>query len=141
MIVLALSFLALLENNMTKDVFITVRTQFEALHRYKDAPDDVQFLSDLHRHIFYVSVSLMVGHDDREIEFFQMKRDIEKICAKLFEKSEWEYGLPIIGSCEEFAGKLGEAFIEAYTTKGVYIPSLEVIVSEDRENEARVFYS
>jgi hypothetical protein len=34
---------------------IQVRTSFVGVHQWKDAPDEVAFLRNLHRHVFKVS--------------------------------------------------------------------------------------
>jgi hypothetical protein len=67
--------------------FIWVTFQKEGVHRYPDAatnPElatgdwlDVSFLASPHRHIFHFRVELEVFHDDRDVEFIQMKRIIE----------------------------------------------------------------
>ena len=52
--------------------FIYVTTQFEGVHRYKDAPDEVSFLRDYHRHIFKVKLAIEVMHNERDIEFIML---------------------------------------------------------------------
>lgn len=68
--------------------FITVTFQKEGTHRYPDALtnpalatgdwDDVSFLGHPHRHIFHFRVSIEVFHEDRDLEFIQVKRRIER---------------------------------------------------------------
>ena len=50
--------------------YIIVKTSFRGFHQYKDAPDQVAFLKNLHRHDFIVEAKIEVKHDDRELEFF-----------------------------------------------------------------------
>lgn len=54
-------------------VFIIVKAESEGIHRYPDAPQQVAFLRDPHRHIFKVEVEIEVRHDDRELEFIMVK--------------------------------------------------------------------
>lgn len=59
--------------------YIVVKSQIEGLHQWKDCPFvDVQFLKDLHRHIFHIKVQKEVSHNDRDIEIIMFKRKIEK---------------------------------------------------------------
>lgn len=68
--------------------FIEVSFQKEGVHKYPAAKtdpklatgdwDDVSFLGEPHRHIFYFYVRISVDHDDRDIEFIQFKRLLER---------------------------------------------------------------
>ena len=61
----------------------------EGIHKYPAALDDpmlatgdeydVSFLGYAHRHIFHFKVWIEVFHDDRDIEFIQFKRWLEKL--------------------------------------------------------------
>ena len=44
--------------------------------------DDVSFLGYKHRHIFHFKVEIEVFHNDRDIEFIQFKRWMEKMYAE-----------------------------------------------------------
>lgn len=57
---------------------IVVQLQREGIHCYPDAPEEVAFLRSPHRHMFHICVELQVHHDDRELEFIIVKRDLEK---------------------------------------------------------------
>ena len=59
--------------------YIWITTSMEGFHAYPDAPDEVAFLRNRHRHLFHFRVYIEVFHDDREIEFFMFKRDVEKM--------------------------------------------------------------
>jgi len=54
-------------------IFITVKTQFEGIHYYPDAPEEVEYLKNPHRHIFRVEAEIEVFHDDRELEFIMVQ--------------------------------------------------------------------
>jgi hypothetical protein len=68
---------------------IKVQTQFEALHRYFDAPENVSYLGDYHRHLFKVTAIIEVFSDERELEFFTIKEMIDLFIKKTIpDKSE-----------------------------------------------------
>lgn len=104
---------------------IVVRTNFEGIHQYTNAPEEVDFLRYPHRHIFYVEAEIEVKHDDRELEFVIVKRAINRF---LFGKP-----FTVQYSCEQMAkdiiGMLEEKFGERHITVGVY---------EDNENGGKV---
>ena len=100
---------------------VWVTTQFEAFHRWKNAPNDVSFLRDYHRHIFHVKVGVEVSHGDREIEFFQFKRKVERRVECVWKGKKFD------GSCEMIAEDLR-----------AYLGASFVTVSEDGENGATV---
>jgi hypothetical protein len=100
---------------------IWITSQFEGFHRWKDAPDDVAFLRNYHRHIFEVRVEFLVSHDNRDIEFFQAKRKLEEVLNKTWNGKQFE------DSCEMIASKIRKYFL-----------AQAVAVSEDGENGARI---
>ena len=73
--------------NAKRSIWVTFRK--EGIHLYpaaKDDPklatgdwDDVSFLGVAHRHIFHFKVRIEVFHDDRDIEFIQFKRWMERL--------------------------------------------------------------
>lgn len=99
-----------------------MRVQFEGFHRWANAPSEVAFLRDRHRHLFHVRVEWLVAHVDREREFFIEQRKVMQAIARLQcnqSCEEW--------SCEEWALRImGET--------GAW----SVEVSEDGENGSRV---
>ena len=103
---------------------IFVRFQAEGFHRWEDAPEGRSYLSSTHRHIFHVEVRITTTHDDREIEF----HDLKDFC--MMEFSEGDFGKM---SCEMLARDLGE--IVAFN----YNRPVSVSVSEDGECGAIVF--
>ncbi len=68
--------------------FIEVTTTKECIHNFPAAGtdprfatgewDDVSFLAHPHRHILHFYVRMEVNHTDRDIEFIQFKRWIER---------------------------------------------------------------
>jgi len=73
----------------TATKFIWVTFEKEGIHRYPEALTDpalatgdeydVSFLGHPHRHIFHFRVSIEVTHNNRDIEFIQFKRWLEKL--------------------------------------------------------------
>jgi hypothetical protein len=53
--------------------FIWVTFDKVGFHRYPDAPEEVAYLRDVHRHVFKFKVRISVFHNDREIEFHMFK--------------------------------------------------------------------
>ena len=100
--------------------FIWITTSFEGFHKYPDAPDDVTFLKNKHRHIFHVRVWIEVSHNNRDIEFILFKRFIETLLstANLNNKS-----------CEMVSDELYEEIRMKYPDREVRIE-----ISEDCEN-------
>lgn len=85
---------------------IKIKTQFNAFHRWKDAPDDVSFLRDYHRHIFFVKLEVQVEHDNRDIEFFTIKKALDRYIELRYKDKKFDYGCEAIAEdiCEEFDG-------------------------------------
>tara|TARA_B100001173_G_scaffold310136_1_gene323967 strand:- start:2749 stop:3174 length:426 start_codon:yes stop_codon:yes gene_type:complete len=121
---------------------IWVTFQKEGIHKYPAALDDpklatgdeydVSFLGYPHRHIFHFRVCIEVFHDDRDIEFIQFKRWLEKLYSN--DKSS---GVLILDykSCEMICDELAETINQKYPKR-----KLEITVSEDGENGATIQY-
>lgn len=117
---------------MANSSMIWVTFTQEGVHRYPaaiDDPklatgswDDVSFLGVLHRHIFHFKVYLEVFHDDRDVEFIQFKRWLQRLYT--FETLNLDYK-----SCEMIADDLYGQIIANYPDREVWIE-----VSEDGEN-------
>jgi ribosomal protein L31E len=112
----------------TTKTMIWITTQFEGFHKYPKAPETVEFLRKLHRHIFHVKVWIDVKHNDRELEFILFKRFVDKIIKKT--------NLHIDSSCEMMCDILYNNIIQRYPKREVRIE-----VSEDGENGAYKVYS
>jgi|TARA_R110000796_G_scaffold201941_1_gene318201 hypothetical protein len=117
---------------------IWVTFQKEGLHKYPAAEDDpklatgdeydVSFLGYIHRHIFKFKVSIEVFHDDRDIEFIQFKRWLEKLYAESILALDFK-------SCEMISDDLYLQISERYPSRDVIIE-----VSEDGENGSTTQY-
>ena len=118
-------------------IWVTFRK--EGIHKYPAALDDpslatgdeydVSFLGYPHRHIFHFKVAIEVFHDDRDIEFIQFKRWLEKLYQE--KTLELDYK-----SCEMISDDLYTQINEKYPGREVHID-----VSEDGENGAHIVYS
>ena len=115
---------------------IWVTFEKEGLHKYPAALDDpnlktgdeydVSFLGYIHRHIFKFKVSIGVNTNDRDIEFIQFKRWLEKLYAEKTLQLDFK-------SCEMMAEDLYAQINARYPGRSVWIE-----VSEDGENGALV---
>lgn len=118
-------------------IWVTFRK--EGIHKYPAALDDpnlatgdeydVSFLGYPHRHIFHFTVAIEVFHDDRDIEFIQFKRWLEKLYAEGTLELDYK-------SCEMIAEELAETIHAQYPGR-----SIEITVSEDGENGATLTFA
>jgi len=83
---------------------------------------DVSFLGTPHRHIFHFKVYIEVFHDDRDIEFIQFKRWLEKCYSDGTLELNYK-------SCEMIARDLNDVINARYPGRETWIE-----VSEDGEN-------
>ena len=123
--------------NAQRSVWVTFNK--EGVHMYPGADtdpklatgdwDDVSFLGIPHRHIFHFKVRIEVFHNDRDIEFIQFKRwmqrlyDVEGV-LELNHKS-----------CEMIADDLYNEISVKYPSRFV-----EISVAEDNENGCLIYY-
>ena len=117
---------------------IWVTFQKEGIHFYPAAATDpalktgdeydVSFLGAPHRHIFHFRVWIDVVHNDRDIEFIQFKRWVQK----LYESGTIQLDYK---SCEMMADDLYLQIAARYPGRSVWIE-----VSEDGENGALIKY-
>lgn len=123
---------------MDNKSFIWVTFQKEGIHRYPAAADDpslatgdwldVSFLATPHRHIFHFRVEMEVFHDNRDVEFIQLKRILENQYVTGALKLDYK-------SCEMMARDLYDSLISMYPNRDYVIE-----VSEDGENGCRIYF-
>ena len=121
-----------------KMIWVTFRK--EGIHKYPAAATDpnlatgdeydVSFLANPHRHIFHFRVWLSVTHNDRDVEFIQFKRWLEK----LYSSNEGVLSLDY-KSCEMMSDDLYAQVSQKYPDREVWIE-----VSEDGENGSFIKY-
>jgi hypothetical protein len=119
-----------------KTIWVTFRK--EGIHKYPAALDDpklatgdeydVSFLGYPHRHIFHFKVAIEVFHDDRDIEFIQFKRWLEKMYDQKTLQLDYK-------SCEMISDDLYIAITKKYPGRRI-----EIDVSEDGENGSHAVY-
>lgn len=118
--------------------FIWVTFQREGVHRYPAAAIDptlktgdwldVSFLATPHRHIFHFRVEMEVFHDNRDVEFIQAKRIMEKWLMDGTLQLDYK-------SCEMMARDLYQKCISTWPARDYVIE-----VSEDGENGCRLYF-
>jgi hypothetical protein len=116
--------------------WVSVRTSFRGIHHWPGCPhEDISFLRSPHRHVFHVTVSVEVAGDDREVEFFQLQREIDAILGQAFDTAD---GVLVLDarSCEMIADEIHTRMVEGYP-----VQEIRISVSEDNENEAMCEYS
>jgi hypothetical protein len=114
---------------MKTNVIVTLA--IEGLHNWPDAKKvfpEVGFLSDLHRHVFHITLKKQVFHDDRDIEFIMFKRDVESYLRETYYRDDYRCHMFGAKSCEMIAKELIEKFECVY-----------VSVWEDNENGAECY--
>ena len=125
-----------MEKHVNKLIWVTFRK--EGLHKYPAALDDpklatgdeydVSFLGYVHRHIFHFKVGIEVFHDDRDIEFIQFKRWLEKLYTEKTLQLNFK-------SCEMISDDLYAEINKKYPNRDI-----EIEVSEDGENGSHAYY-
>jgi hypothetical protein len=121
-----------------KMIWVTFRK--EGIHKYPAAATDpnlatgdeydVSFLANPHRHIFHFRVWLSVTHNDRDVEFIQFKRWLEKLYSSNESVLSLDYK-----SCEMMSDDLHTQISQKYPDREVWIE-----VSEDGENGSFIKY-
>ena len=110
---------------LNKKIFVTFER--EGFHCWPEAPKEVEFLRNLHRHLFKFRVELSVSGNNREVEFILLKRELENYVDRLM------MDCPERSSCE----MLGEDIITYLSVEHI-CRKVKVEVSEDGENGAVV---
>ena len=118
--------------------YIWVTFQKEGIHKYPAAATDpklatgdwldVSFLGTPHRHIFHFRVEMEVFHDDRDVEFIQAKRIMERWYSDGTLQLDYK-------SCEMMAKDLYDKCIATWPER-----SYAIEVSEDGENGCRIVF-
>jgi hypothetical protein len=121
-----------------KMIWVTFRK--EGIHKYPAALTDpalatgdeydVSFLGHPHRHIFHFRVWISVQHNDRDIEFIQFKRWLEKLYSGDGATLKLDYK-----SCEMMSDELYDIISQKHPDREVWIE-----VSEDGENGSFIKY-
>lgn len=113
--------------------YIEVKGQYDGFHKYEDAPDQVAFLRNNHRHLFKWEATIEVFHDDRELEFFLVQAEVNKCILPFLQINKGAN----LGSCEQQGEIILNGLKAAYGEDRFYL----VKVSEDGENAGIVRWS
>jgi hypothetical protein len=118
-------------------VFCTFRV--EGVHHWPDAPLKHTYLSCVHRHTFHVRVEVVVGHNNRDVEFIALQHDagesfMSNACCTPDGHTRY-CGMLYFGakSCEALAAHTLEKLVNDFSYN---VTAVEV--SEDGENGARI---
>lgn len=119
--------------------YINVKTNFRGTHNWENCPlKEVGFLAEPHRHVFYVDLTVPVGHDDRQLEFFIIQDFMDDAIRSLYGCPESLVYKLDSRSCEMIAKEIiGE--IRGYTGLND-LDWIRCFVSEDNENGAGVVW-
>jgi hypothetical protein len=127
-----------IKHHAERKIWVTFRK--EGIHKYPAAATDpslatgdeydVSFLASPHRHIFHFRVWIDVFHNDRDVEFIQFKRWLEKLYTGDQGVLSLDYK-----SCEMIADDLYLQIAEKYPDRAVWIE-----VAEDGENGCLIKY-
>ena len=143
-----------MRSKVNRSIWVTFKK--EGIHKYPAALtdpklatggwDDVSFLGHPHRHIFHFRVRIEVRHNDRDIEFIQFKRWLERLYSGANTgqdtggsaeqgTTDSEVLLLDYKSCEMIADELYEKISAKYPGRFV-----EIEVAEDGENGCTIYY-
>jgi hypothetical protein len=112
---------------MKTEVFCTL--QFDGTHYWKNCPiEEVDYLKDNHRHMFHVKAYTIVNHDDRDVEFIQLKHRVQEYLYVAYWDKEKRTHVLGGKSCEMVAEELINKFSLS-----------KCEVNEDNENGAIVY--
>lgn len=122
---------------------IIVRTTFDAVHQWQDAPADTGSISSIlqypHRHVFHVEVRVPVTDPDRQIEFLQFKEVLDFICRDKFQGLGGAPVKVLPYSCESMAEIIGKGLL-GYDHRLAEAAWFTVTVYEDNENGGEVTF-
>ena len=125
--------------NAQRQIWVTF--QKEGIHKYPAALtdpklatgigkwDDVSFLGHPHRHMFHFKVGIDVFHNDRDIEFIQFSRWLQKLFSDDILSLDYK-------SCEMIADDIYLNVASKYPGRAV-----DIDVSEDGENGCTIHYN
>ncbi len=110
---------------------IMAKTNFEGIHCWPEAPDEVSYLRHPHRHVFYIEATVQVFHDDRELEFIMIKHKIDNYLKRMLDDNGvWQMGRT---SCEQVARLIIAVLVQERGQR-----TITVSVFEDNENGCTV---
>lgn len=92
---------------MKSKASILIRVDVEGFHFYPDAPLEVAFLADRHRHTFTITLCLSVNHANRDKEIFLEREKLLDVINSNYGSCPCEFGAR---SCE----MIGQELLDYY---------------------------
>jgi hypothetical protein len=118
-------------------LLVTAKTRFPGMHNWVDAPDSRNYLRDPHRHLFFVEATVEVTHGDREVEYHDLRDDIQEWIDSIPLYNDFPDTRDCLGkSCEHLAASLAQ-----YLQNEKKLPVVGVSVSEDDEFISTIWLS
>lgn len=119
---------------------LLIKVPLIGFHCWPEAPDHLSYLRAAHRHVFNITVAIVVDGDDRTIEFHEFADKLSMLAD-----TAWSLRSPLNAvpwSCEEIANRLYEDITkDAATFKLGTSVIVSITVQEDNEHAAEVFFS
>jgi len=116
---------------------VIAQTQVEGYHKWDKAPKRFEYLRNLHRHIFYITLKIEVIKS-REIEFIDLKHQLERAIETCFPKKYHKKMMKGVlfgsNSCEMIALEILTLMQMEYPKNSIK----SVSVYEDNENGAEI---
>ena len=92
------------------NIYVKTYNEIKGFHYWENAPAEVEFLKNRHRHTFHIITYFEVSGTDREIEIIMMERAIDKyLYTKYGKESARECEFNDM-SCEMIAKEIVETF-------------------------------
>ena len=106
---------------------IIIKLQLEGIHRWSNCPfEEVSYLKNYHRHIFFITMEKQVTHSDRDIEIIMFKHKVQQ-----FLKYNYGNANNVLNLGDKSCEMLCEELLRTFDCK-------KVEVLEDNENGAVV---
>lgn len=95
---------------------LIVSTEICALHHWANAPDARAYLRRPHAHDFRINIKVHTEGDDRELEFHDLREELETVITQIAVKREYSFGVPYDfdgQSCEQICVRVLEKMPKA----------------------------
>lgn len=116
-------------SSVVTDRMVWCHNRFVAFHYWPNPPEKYKYLGVPHRHEFHALVAAHVDHAERDVEFQELKSQVD-CCVANYKLSSFDK--PLTKSCETMAEEIG------FMLRGLGYKIHFVEVSEDGENGASV---
>lgn len=89
--------------------YIICKVSVPGYHNWPDAPEEVSFLRDRHRHVFEIACKIPVNHDDRDKEIILTENAIRSFLLEDYGAQDGHIYLGSM-SCERLAAIIAREF-------------------------------